>query len=150
MTSFADILGGPRHLTLQGGLQVSYLPAVVTPALMSKILAGVDSDDPAASLAAYRDTIPVFLDSWDLEDDGVPVPITPEGVDNVPLAILNLVLEGILEDRDRRASEEGNASSGSMAASRPASTIPSSTGSRPNGSVSSTLPASTAAARGSS
>ena len=116
MTTFADILGGPRTLTVQG-LTFSYRPDAITPNSLRAILMAAEGDDAIDSIGAYQETIPMFLDSWDLEDGGEPIPVDAEGVGSVPLAILDLVFGAIMDDRAERASEEGNASSGSGARS---------------------------------
>ena len=145
MTTFADILGGPRSL-VASGLSFAYRPDAVTPALLARILRGAEAaeTEPMEALAAYRDTIPAFVVSWDLVNEGEPVPLTPDGIDTVPLAILDLVFEAIMEDRTERASEEGKDSSASTDGRPRGSTIPTSTEILPNGSATSTLPVSSA------
>jgi hypothetical protein len=136
VTTFADILGASRKVVAEGGLELFYRPAVVTPALLARVLA-MDKAEPLEQLQVYRDLIPLVIESWDLVNEEDPVPLTAEGIDSVPLAILDIAFSAVMDDREARASEEGKGSDASTDARPSASMTQSSTESHQNGTDSS-------------
>lgn len=155
MTTYADILGAPRKVVGPSGLTIVYRPSSVTPKILKRFAEegfdeNPDDRDVVGLMNAYCELLPMFVLSWDLEDEQGPVPLESERLEDVPLEILDHAYDLIQRDREARASEEKNVSSASTEAKEPGSTNPSSMGSPPNGSGSSTPLASTVAVPGNS
>lgn len=76
-------------------LTVSYNPADLTPELEDKMQTCFETNRSGKGVAKY---LVGLLLSWDLEDDGTPIPLTIEALDTLPIYFLGEVTEKVIED----------------------------------------------------
>jgi hypothetical protein len=113
-----------KRLTVEIGdvaIELSYRPAVVTPRWQKAAAAAKDGDIDTGLLVPMCQLVA----GWDLEnDDGTPVPLTPEGLQDIPAQALLAILQAVTGDMAPNPKRAGDSSNGSqpMAASAPALT----------------------------
>ena len=76
-----------------GALEVTWAPGKLTSATQSEMVAGFEKQDAmiiATLLAA-------ILVSWDLENDGIPAPITVDYLGSLPLEVVGKIFAKIGE-----------------------------------------------------
>lgn len=86
-----------------GDVSIVYRPGNVTEKLIRDVQGMPDGSaaaqaDALTSLAANNSLLRHLIVSWDLEWDGVPVPVTAEAIAEVPADICGHLLRAIVED----------------------------------------------------
>lgn len=74
-------------------ITVKYRPSVATPANLKAVAA-----DPDDEVGPFIDFLIKLVVDWDITNGGEKVPLTVEGVDSVPMAILQQVMRGVMAD----------------------------------------------------
>jgi hypothetical protein len=122
-------------------LQVDYRPAVFTPAMEDQ-LRDLQAGEGGRVGRRFCELLCQVVSGWDLEeDDGAPVPATPDRMVSLPSQFLSKVLQAIAEDMTA-----GEAPAGSGAGSAPTG----SSVSNPTGIASSPPPATSTSPPGTS
>lgn len=102
---FADILAEKADATVSyrgQSMRVSYFPDVITTAAI-KELESKSQEDPAA----FLEFLVRLLDSWDVKAGGKPIPLTVEGLEQLPLLFLKEIYFQIMESSG--SGDEGKA-----------------------------------------
>ena len=82
-------------LTVEYGTQeieISYHPGVATP---TRIKQASEGDDEIAPFIKF---VVELVHTWDLVNDGVPLPVTVEAAGTVPMTILQKIMQACLSD----------------------------------------------------
>jgi hypothetical protein len=88
-------------------LHVTWDPSAYTPAFEAELIARAE-EHPTGAMAYACTTL---LTGWDLENDEGPIPLTEEGLQNVPLSVMAEIFKQI-RVMAQPSSEEGKASEG--------------------------------------
>jgi hypothetical protein len=90
-------------VTFPGGksLNVTYAAEELTPKVESDIREASNAQQVAQLVA-------LLVKSWDLEDEGQTVELTPERLQTVPLIVLGVVIKAITADIADSTRAEGN------------------------------------------
>ena len=93
--NLANIKNDKRTVTIKyfgDDCQVTYKPSVLTPTIEDELRA---SDDTHALI----DVLCEMITAWEVEDEeGAPLPITPDVMGNLPNALLGAIMQGCRED----------------------------------------------------
>lgn len=106
----------------EGALHVTYRPAVITPRFQKAMVAAMTANDVDGGLLWPMSEL---IAEWDLtDDDGAPIPTTPDGLAEVPVRGLMAILEAITgnEAPNRQSAEPSRNGSTPAASSAPAQT----------------------------
>lgn len=88
-------------------ITVKYRPSVATPANLKAVTA-----DPDDEVGPFIDFLVKLLADWDITDGGTKVPITAEGIDAVPMNILQQVMRGVMADSQNAGEADAPSSNG--------------------------------------
>ncbi len=83
-------------------LKIVYKPKVLSTRIMRDITEAVDSDDELAGTERVLRQFCKVVVEWDLRTepgDKEPIPLTPEGLEDVPLLILRDIFTAINDDQ---------------------------------------------------
>jgi hypothetical protein len=97
-------------------LTITYRPRAWTPSIHAALLEAIDRGRTPEALVINLSTLVV---EWDLlDDDGKPIPTTPESLRGVSLQVLNIAVETInadmLPDPTPAATSNGSSPTGSL------------------------------------
>jgi hypothetical protein len=92
-----------------GQCKITYRPGVITPESIAELKA-TDEDNATEGLI---EQICKLVVTWEIEDDGAMLPITPDNCRKLPIALLGTILRGIMKEirmgkDDEPASGEGS------------------------------------------
>ena len=102
MPSLQEIVADISTVILPFGadkVTVGYHPGVLTTKNI-KMIQGNDSDPNSVI-----DFTCLLIANWDLTDGGEPIPVTPEGVDTIPIMILKKIVTACMEDAGQEVGE---------------------------------------------
>lgn len=94
-----------------GVINICYKPSAITPASESERRSEADGKMVIELIMAQ---LVVVMAKWDLEDDGVIIPITEEGLSNVPNLVLGTIWEAIIADIGEKKRKKEPSSPGSF------------------------------------
>ena len=92
-------------------ISVSFHPSVATPARMKAMTTSLESADDEDNLIGFLAFLSDLIADWDITSGADKVPTTPEGLEQVPMAVLQKIMQTILSE----AQEPGEAPSTSVA-----------------------------------
>lgn len=102
MPSLSDIVADEAIVILPFGadkVTVGYHPGVLTTKNI-KLIQSNDSDPNTVIDFTCK-----LIASWDLTDGGAPIPITPDGVDGIPIMILKRIVTACMADAGEQVGE---------------------------------------------
>lgn len=91
----ADLLKNRRTITAKDPFSDFEVTVVYAPAVYTVGLAEVVFSTP------YVELIPKLVIEWDLEADGQPLPITPDGVVQLPTRLSKEIVLAIVKDNNQ-------------------------------------------------
>lgn len=105
LDKYAASAGQTATIDLGDGqtFDIKYNSAAATPKFFRSISGAsksVESGDLAGSLDAMVNIICGLVISWPLKSKGKVIPLTPAGVEDVPMPVLEAIVEAIFSDQD--------------------------------------------------
>jgi len=98
-----------------GDLKFAHNPSVYTPAFQEQIRSLRGEDDAETAINFYCQALPKLIIDWDLEDEnGRAMPVTEATVRQIPLDVLNTMLEAITASQRPFETEKTPGSTGSF------------------------------------
>ncbi len=104
MIDLTDLIAEKRELIVKfpsGSLKVHYRPSVLTPEYFNKLQTQMDDASNSEKQEISIQNICNIVVSWDLADNGVPVPITAEALSKIPQVILTAVFNEVEKDQGK-------------------------------------------------
>jgi hypothetical protein len=93
-------------------LTITYRPRAWTPSIHAALMEAINSGQTPEALVINLSTLVV---EWDLlDDDGKPIPTTPESLRGVSLQVLNIAVETINADMLPDPTPNGNSDASSL------------------------------------
>ena len=112
---FSDLKAKRRAVAVQYDgevINVEYCPGMVTPEYQSAMLALAKSEPTEDQTAAWEQMLAVMA-SWDITDNGEPLPITRETLGMMPTDLLMAIMQAITADANPNARSAGTSGAGS-------------------------------------
>jgi hypothetical protein len=92
-------------------INIEYCPGMVTPEYQSAMLALAKCDTNEDQVAAWEQILAVMV-SWDITNDGEPLPITRETLGIMPTDLLIAIMQAITADANPNARSAGTSGAG--------------------------------------
>jgi hypothetical protein len=93
-------------------INLKYKPSVITPATDA---ANREEAEGKPFITIVISQLLIIMSGWDLEDEGGIIPLTEEGLRNVPNLLLGTIWEAIIADIGEKKVKKDNNSAGSFA-----------------------------------
>lgn len=98
-----------------GEIKFTHNPAAYTLAFQEELRAMKGADDEETALRFYSTALPKLVTEWDLVDDkGKTVPVTADTIRQIPLDVLNAMMEAINVTRRPFETEKPSEGTGSF------------------------------------